>query len=328
MRRMNRKQRLITYILGTLPAVLGACAEEQPVLTIGAGGSLGNYYATGRAIARVVNDTQGTHGYLVEEQETTGSVENIDAVISGEAAFGIAQADRAYQAVNGVAEWADRGPQEELRAVFSLYDEAITVVATPDSAIRTTQDLIGKRVDIGHPDSGIRQNAIDTLDAAGIDWRSDIVAYEETPDERAAMYLRGELDAFFQTVGHPTTDIVFAVNSVPRARLVSLTNVEQLLSERPYYAPFRIPVDLYPGIENQSDVDTVGVRTVLLTSAQVPSEAVRAVTKAVLDNLEALGEYDPILTTFEKEDMLEGISAPLHPGAVSYFEEVGLLPSS
>ena len=146
----------------------------------------------------------------------------------------------------GLAEWMDRGPQEDLRAVFSLHIDSITVVATPESGIRTTDDLVGKRVDIGHPESGSRKNAIDALKAAGLDWQTDFEASENDPDVRATKYLDGELDAFFYTVGHPTLDIKFAVNSIPRARLIPLSNIDRMISQFTYYTRSTIPVALYP----------------------------------------------------------------------------------
>jgi TRAP transporter TAXI family solute receptor len=306
--------------------LLSSCSQETPVLSIGSGGMLGNYYSVAKAIARVVNQEQDAHGFRLQEEPTTGSVANIDALLAGDVAFGIAQADREYQAANGLADWKDRGRQKDLRAVFSLHTDSITVVATLASGIRTTRDLIGKRVDIGHPDSGSRQNAIDALDVAGIDWREDMIVYGDDPDDRSSKYLRGELDAFFHTVGHPTMDIRFAVNSLPRARLIPLSNIEKLLSTHPYYSRSVIPIGLYPDVENEVDVETVGVKAIFLTSAKIPDEIVYSITRAVFDDIESLGKFDPVLKTLSRTSMLEDVTVPLHSGALRYYEEAGLLP--
>jgi TRAP transporter TAXI family solute receptor len=322
-------ERMSTVGMAILVLLLpSSCSQETPVLSIGSGGTLGNYYAVARAIARVVNQEQDAHGFLLQQEATTGSVANIDAILAGDVAFGIAQADREYQAVNGLADWKDRGPQKDLRAVFSLYTDSITVVATLASGIRTTRDLVGKRVDIGHPDSGSRQNAIDALDVVGIDWRKDIVVSGDDPDERTSKYLRGELDAFFHTVGHPTLDINFAVNSLPRARLIPLSNIEELLSTHPYYSRAVIPIGLYPDVGNEDDVETIGVKAILLTSAAVPDEVVYAITRAVFDGIESVGKFEPVLKTLSRTSMLEDMTVPLHSGALRYYEEAGLVPAS
>ncbi len=305
-----------------------ACSQDREVLAVGSGGVLGNYTSVATAIARVVNRADEGRGVRLESAPTAGSIANINAVLSGEMAFGLAQADLQYEAVRGLGAWEHVGPRSELRAVFSLYTEAITVVATPGSGIRDTSDLPGKIIDIGHPDSGIRQSAVAVLSAAARDWHTRSTVFESSPDDRANMYLGGQLDAFFHVVGHPTTDITFAVNSVPRARLVPLAHVEELLAAHPYYVRSTIPVALYPGIENEADVETVGVKAVLLTSAAVPKEVVYTVAKAVCERIETLGEFDPVLRDLTIPDLLEGMIAPIHPGALDYYRDAGLQPGT
>lgn len=309
----------------SLILLLCGCSQEAPPLSIGSGGKLGNYYGVARAISMVVNEEQETQGFLVQQQATSGSVENIDGILAGDFAFGIAQADTVHQAVNGLSGGKGRGRQEDLRAVFSLHTDSVTVVATLASGIRTIQDLAGKRVDIGHPDSGSRQNAIDTLEAAGVNWQQDLTVYGDKPDDRASRYLRGELDAFFLTVGHPTMDIKFAVNSKPRARLIPVANFPELVLTHPYYSESVIPVGLYPGVLNGSDVETVGVKAIFLTSSRTPDEVVYAITRAVFEGIDSLASMEPVLKTLSKTSMLEGMTVPLHPGALRYYEEAGLL---
>ena len=258
-----------------------------------------------------------------------GSASNIDAIVAGNSDFGIAQADDQHRALNGLGEWKDKGPQMDLRSVFSLYTESVTFIAGGDSGIRSIDDLKGKRVDIGLSGSGTRQNAIDALDAAGIDWETDIDAHEEMLDVRLTMLMHSELDAFFYTVGHPNTDMKFATYSVRGARFIPLVNIEKILSTNPYYSKSFIPIDQYPLADNEKDVETIGVKAILLTSAGVSEEIVYAVTKAVFDDLESLAEYNLVLQTFGKENMLEGLTAPIHPGALRYYQEVGIqVPSS
>ncbi len=302
-----------------------SCSQEQErSLTIGTGGPGGNYQMTGLAIARLVNKNQEANGFRLQDIASSGSLANIDAIMAGDVEFGLAQADHQYQASNGLGEWEDNGPQKELRALFSLYSEAVTLVAGRDSGIISMQDLSGKRVDIGLPGSGSRHNALDALRAAGIDWKKDIEAHEAKLDDRLNMLMHSELDAFFHTVGHPSREIKFATYSVRGARLIPLANIEKIVSKNLYYSEALIPIALYPRADNKKDVETVGVKATLLTSAKVSYDIVYAVTKAVFDNLESLGKYDPVLQTVAKENMLDGLTAPIHPGALRYYKESGL----
>ena len=326
MKRMNYvKQILLVCQVLFLLLVIPSCSQEKSLLlTVGTGSPGGKYSVAGQTIARIVNKKQEVHGFRLQNEYSSGSVSNIDAIVAGDIEFGIAQADRQYQAFNGLAEWKGKGPQKDLRAVFSLYTESVTLVAGRDSGISAIHDLRGKRVDIGLPGSGTRQNAIDALDAAGIEWEKDIEVHEENMDVRLNMLVHSEIDAFFYTAGHPSKDIQFSTYSVRGARFIPLVNIENILSENPYYSESFIPIELYPLADNKKDVETIGVKATFLTSAKVPDEIVYAVTKAVFDDLESLGMHDPVLKTIRKENMLDGLTAPIHPGALKYYQEAGL----
>jgi hypothetical protein len=315
---------LISQVLFLLFVIPSCSQEKSQLLTIGTGGPGGNYSVAGQAIARIVNKNQEAHGFQLQDQYSSGSVSNIDAIVAGDIEFGIAQADSQYQAFNGLAEWKEKGPQKDLRAVFSLYTESVTLVAGRDSGIKAIHDLKGKRVDIGLPGSGTRQNAIDAFDAAGIEWEKDIEAHEEKLDERLNMLIHSKIDAFFHTVGHPSQDIKFATYSVRGARFIPLANIEKILSTNPYYSKSFIPIELYTSADNKKDVETIGVKATFITSSMVSDDIVYAVTKAVFDNLDSLGEYAPVLKNVRTENMLEGLTAPIHPGALRYYQEIGL----
>ena len=325
------KQTLLICQVLFLLLVIPSCSQEKskPLpLTVGTGAPWGSYYLTGLAISSIVNNKQEAGGFRLKELSSSGSVSNINAIVAGDIQFGIAQSDRQYQAFNGLAEWKEKGPQKDLRAVFSLYTESVTLVAARNSDITAIHDLRGKRVDIGLPGSGTRQNAIDVLDAAGIEWEKDMVVYEEKLDDRIRMLTHGSVDAFFHTVGHPSQDIKSATFSVRGVRFIPLVNIDKILSENPYYSQSFIPAELYPFADNKKNVETIGVKATFLTSAKVPDDIVYAVTKAVFDDLESLGDYDHVLKHFvrtvRKEDMINGLTAPIHPGALRFYQEIGL----
>ncbi len=295
-------------------------------VTIGTGGVTGVYYPTGGAISRMVNAKQDEYNIRATVESTGGSVFNINAVLSGDLEFGIAQSDRQFQAINGLAEWEDLGEQEKLRSVFSIHPESITLIASVESGIETVQDLEGKRVNIGNPGSGQLQNSRDVLDAVGIS-EEDINAEQVPAPEAPGLLQDGRIDAFFYTVGHPNGNITEATSGRTKVRLVSIEGggISDLLAEKPYYAPSVIPSSLYPQAQNSGDVSTIGVKATLVTSADVSEEAVYAITKEVFENFEEFKSLHPAYQVLTKESMLQGLSAPLHPGAVRYYEEAGLI---
>jgi len=319
------KQGLFFCLIVSLTLLISSCSkDENPSYSIGTGSVTGSYQDIGIAIARIANKDKIINGFQLEDKISSGSVSNINAIAAGEAQFGIAQADDQYLAAKGLGEWKDKGPQRDLRAIFSIYVESITLVAGGDTDIRSVNDLKGKIVDIGIPGSGTRRNAIDALRAAGIDWNKDIQMHGESLDNRLAMFMKGELDAFFFTVGHPNKDVKFSTFSVRGARIIPLTNIDSLISENPYYSRSLIPSALYPMANSTGDIETIGVNATLLTSTKVSDDVVYAVTKTIFENLESLTDLNAEFSALRGNNFLEGLTAPIHPGALKYYKETGV----
>ncbi len=324
-------------LLMSFPLLPGCGSEEQKasapaapeapkttLVTIGTGGITGVYYPTGGAIAKIVNQKKDHYGIRCTVESTPGSVFNVNAVMEGDLQFGVVQSDRQYQAINGLAEWKDKGKQADLRAVFSVHPESVSLVAAVDAGINSILNLKGKRVNIGNPGSGQRQNAIDALEAVGIDYKSDLNAESINAAEAPGLLQDGRIDAFFYTVGHPSGAIREATTGARKVRFASITGIDALLGKYPYYAKSVIPAKLYPGAVNAGDVETFGVKATLITSAKTADDVVYAVTKEVFDNFEELKSLHPAYAVITKESMLEGLSAEIHPGAMRYFNEAGL----
>jgi TRAP transporter TAXI family solute receptor len=301
-------------------------AEAKTIfVTIGTGGITGVYYPTGGAIAKMVNKKRKEYGIRATVESTGGSVFNINAIMSGDLDFGVAQSDRQYQAVQGIADWKDKGPQKDLRAVFSIHPETVDLIAAVDANINTLADLKGKRVNIGNIGSGYRKNAIDALEANGLDFNKDFHAESLKAAEAPGLIQDGRLDAAFYTVGHPSGYYKEATAGVRKVKFVPIENIDSLLAKYPYYAKaVTLVTKFYPGAKNDADVPTFGVKATFVTSAKVPDNVVYAIVKEVFDNFESFKKLHPAYAGLTKQNMLEGLSAPFHPGALKYYKEVGL----
>ena len=325
---MSRKTIILALIiLIASPLIVFAGGQvENKFVTIGTGGVTGVYYPTGGAISRMVNAKYDEYGIKATVESTGGSVYNINAVLSGDLDFGIAQSDRQFQAVNGMAEWQDAGAQADLRSVFSIHPESITLIASTESGINSVADLKGKRVNIGNPGSGQLQNSKDVLAAAGLS-ETDIQAEGVKAVEAPGLLNDGRIDAFFYTVGHPNGNIKEATAGRVKVMIVPIDgSVSKNMTDKyPYYAESLIPVKEYPMAANTADIASVGVKATLVTSAAISDDVVYAITKEVFDNFEDFKKLHPAYQVLTKESMLKGMSAPVHPGALKYYEEAGLV---
>jgi TRAP transporter TAXI family solute receptor len=322
---MRKKLIFAFAAMTTLMLLMSPVHAKRTFVTIGTGGITGVYYPTGGAIAKMVNQKKKEYGIRATVESTGGSVFNVNAVMNGDLEFGIVQSDRQYQAINGIAEWEEKGPQKDLRAVFSIHPESVTLVAAVDSGVKDIRDLKGKSVNIGNPGSGQRQNSIDALEAVGIDVEKDIHAESVKASEAPGLLQDGRIDAFFYTVGHPNGAIKEATSGARKVRFVTISGIEKLLAQYPYYTKSTIPIAQYPGAQNETDTETFGVKATLVTSANVPDDVVYAITKEVFDNLEDFKKLHPAYSQLTRESLLEGLSAPIHPGAMKYYQEAGLM---
>lgn len=301
-------------------------AAEQTFVTIGTGGVTGVYYPAGGAICRLLNQGRKEHGIRCSVESTGGSVYNINTIRAGELDFGVAQSDWQYHAYHGSSVFADAGPFEDLRAVFSMHPEPMTLVVRSDAGIDSYADLKGKRVNIGNPGSGARATVDVMLKESGIDPQKDFsVAAELAAAEQAGALCDNKVDAIFFSVGHPSGTIKEATTACD-SKLVDITGpgIEKMVDENAFYSWATIPGGMYRGTD--SDVKTFGVRATLVTSAKVPDEAVYELVKSVFENFDSFKKLHPAFANLTKEEMVSAsLSAPLHPGAAKYYKEVGLI---
>ncbi|OJJ09453.1 C4-dicarboxylate ABC transporter substrate-binding protein [Alphaproteobacteria bacterium AO1-B] len=316
------KLNLAGAVLATSIAFTGAAAAEE-FITIGTGGVTGVYYPTGGAICRLVNRDRKDHGIRCSVESTGGSVYNINTIREGELEFGVAQSDWQFHAYNGTSKFEDKGPFEELRAVFSVHPEPFTVVARADSGIKTFDDLKGKRVNIGNPGSGQRGTMEVLMEAKG--WTADdfALATELKAAEQSAALCDNQIDAMVYTVGHPSGSIQEATTACDSVLVtVGGDAVDKLVANNSYYRTATIPGGMYRG--NDADTGTFGVGATFVTSSNVSEDTVYTLVKSVFENFDAFKKLHPAFANLKPEEMAQdGLSAPLHPGAAKYYKEKG-----
>lgn len=326
---MQRMKSKLTTGLATLGLVMAggmaSTASAQDFISIGTGGVTGVYYPAGGAICRLMNAerTSGaSHGIRCGVESTGGSVFNINTIRAGELDFGVAQSDVQHNAYNGEVQF-EGDAFDDLRAVFKLHGEPLTVVARGDSGVDHIDDLEGMRFNVGNPGSGQRA----TLEQLLANQGKDFGVYSEAADlpaaQMAAAMCDNQVDAIAYVVGHPSGAIQEATTSCP-GQLVNVVGpaVDALIDKFPYFAEATIPGGMYNG--NPDDTTTFGVAATLVTSADVDNDVVYHLVRAVFENLDSFRGLHPAFESLKAEGMISsGLSAPLHPGAVKYYEEQG-----
>ncbi|MGE4219566.1 MAG: TAXI family TRAP transporter solute-binding subunit [Alphaproteobacteria bacterium] len=306
-----------------------AHAADRRLINIGTGGPTGVYFAAGNAICRMIHKegTQGAkdarqHGIRCSAPSTGGSTFNIDRVAEGELDFGIAQSDWQYNSYNGVLPDQVK-PFKDLRSVFAIHPEPFQVIVGANSGIRSFSDLKSKKVNIGNAGSGQRGTMEVLMEAYGLTTRDFSLTTELSSTEQARALCEGKIDAFGYTVGVPNAGVAVATDSCG-ARIIGLNSpIEKgLVAKNPYYAFATIPAGTYRTTD--ADIVTFGVVATLVTSAGQSEDVVYEVVRSVMENIEDFRKLHAAFAHLDPKRMVkDGLSAPLHPGAIRYYKEKG-----
>jgi len=316
----------VLFLFGCSLFLISAPAQaEQTFVTIGTGGVTGVYYPTGGSICRLVNKGRKVHGIRCSVESTGGSVYNLNTIAAGELDMGVAQSDWQYHAYYGTSKFKNKGANKKLRAVFSVHPEPFTVVARADSGIKHFNDLKGKRVNIGNPGSGQRGTMEVVMKALGWTKADFKLASELKSAEQSKALCDNKIDAMVFTVGHPSGSIKEATTTC-NSIIVPVTGpaIDKLVADNDYYRTATIPGGMYRG--TATDTQTFGVGATFVSSTNVSEDIIYQVVKAVFENFDTFKKLHPAFKVLKKEQMIkDGLSAPLHDGAVKYYKEAGLM---
>lgn len=293
-----------------------SAAERVKRLRFGVAGEGGVYHNFGKQFAALENETSnGT----IELRTTAGSAANLRLLTGEYLQLAIAQADLAQDAYNQTGIFAEEEDIRGFGAVAALYTEACQVIVRADSDIQSIEDLQGKTVSIGAEESGSEQNALQILSAYGLNDRlvdTINLNYTDAADQLKA----GKIDAIVITVGTPSP-VVTELAGECRLLNVDGTAAQRLLSSYNAYREVTIPAGTYPG--QDADVQTVGVKAVLLASDSLPAKQVQQLTELLFSSREALEEQLGLALDPET-DAVEGVGIPFHAGAAAWYKQAGI----
>jgi len=293
-----------------------ACAAKNYV-SIATGGTSGTYFPIGGAIAQTV-----TKGSDIQATAETGnaSVANINLVSKEEIEIAFVQNDIAYWAFNGQQMFKQAMPN--IRAVAALYPEHIQLIIAKNSGITDLKSLKGKRIGVGAPGSGTEGDAKAIFSIAGItydDMKVDFLDFGAT----TSRFKDNQIDAGFVVAGYPTASVMdLALTKDIDMFSFDEAFLKQLSEKHPYFVASSIPAKTYKGIDR--DVSTCAVMAILVTHDKMPEDVIYQFTKAMFENIGDIHASHAKGKEISLATALDGLTAPLHPGAAKYYKEKGM----
>ena len=319
---MNKKKKLTAVIAMFVMAamLLTGCGKDR--MMFGTGGSAGTYYSYGGVIAQYITNYAGVR---VTAVSSGGSKANIQSIQDGDFQLGFTQSDVMAYAWEGTKAFEKDGGTQDFRVLGGLYAETVQLI-TMDENITSVEDLRGKSVSIGEAGSGVYFNAIDVLSAADITLDDIKPQYQSFEASKEALK-DGMIQAAFIVAGAPTT----AITELATTNGVHIINIDgefrdKILEACPYYSPYQIPADTYPG--QTEAIETITVKATVIVSAYLDDETVYNITAAIFDNAEDIAIENAKGRELSIENATEGMAAPFHPGAARYYAEHGIIVDS
>jgi TRAP transporter TAXI family solute receptor len=294
-------------------------ARAQAFINVLTGGTSGVYYPLGVAIGKIYSDK--IPGVKTQVQATKASVENLILLQQGRGELAFALGDSLKAAWEGDEEAGFKNKMDKLRTIGAIYPNYIQIVATLDSGIKTLADLRGKSLSVGAPKSGTELNSRAILAAAGLSYK-DIGKVEYLPFAESVDLMKNrQLDATLQSAGLG----VASLRDLSTSTDINVVSVPKEVVDKlgPPFMPVLIPANTYAG--QDKDVPTAAVINYLVTSSAVSDDLAYQMTKLIFEQLPELANSHAAGKEIKLENAAMESPVPLHPGAIRYYKEKGLI---
>ena len=305
----------------TAPAEVVYGDTTFTTVKVGTGGTTGTYYAFAGASTQLLK----TDAYGFEVVSTGGSQANIEGIDDGDYHMATVQNDVMNYAYNGTNGF--NAPIRTFSAIACIYPEVCQLIATEASGIKSVADLKGKNVAIGDAGSGVFYNATQILAAAGIDYEKDIKATFASFSDSATALKDGAIDAAFITAGTPTTAITELATST-KVVAVELGDdvIAKLMNDFPFYTKYEMTSADYGFITDK--VNTVAIMATYVVTNEMSEAQAYEITKNLWENAD-MATCHAKAAQMDIKTTVNGIGdVPLHPGALKYYVEKGIVEAN
>ncbi|WP_298366031.1 TAXI family TRAP transporter solute-binding subunit [uncultured Bradyrhizobium sp.] len=311
--------RLMAAAIVAASVLSAPVAQAQQFINVLTGGTSGVYYPLGVAIGKIYGDK--IPDVKTQVQATKASVENLVLLQQGRGEIAFTLGDSLKAAWEGDAEAGFKNKLDKLRTIGAIYPNYIQIVATAESGIKTLADLKGKSLSVGAPKSGTELNSRAILAAAGMSYK-DLGKVEYLPFAESVDLMKNrQLNATLQSAGLG----VASLKDLSTSSEITVVAVPKETVDKigPPFVSVIIPANTYTG--QDKDVPTAAVVNYLVTSSAVSDDLAYQMTKLVYESLPELANAHAAGKEIKLATAATGSPVPLHPGAIRYYKEKGLI---
>lgn len=325
MKKNNYHLPLVKTIVVTIVSVFVFCSNSHAAKRIVfSGGPAGGTFQVVANAVQVYGPVKNFKDIKVKAQSSAGSVENLRKTNKGRAHFSVVYSGHVYLGRNGKLK-NDTRKYENVMAVAYLYGAPAQLVVRAGSGIESTKDLIGKKVGVGNAGSGAFANCELFFTHMGI-WdkiERNAMGYNDA----ASAFGNNQLDAFWLFTAFPSGAVIMAAqtNDVALVNLDRDAEQSGFYKSYPYFTKLSIPASTYKGVDYSSP--SFQDSALWVANAKVSQDIVYKMLSVIFTQ-EGLAHMARQKKTFKEmsvEKGVNGIVTPLHPGAIRFWKEKGVL---
>jgi hypothetical protein len=287
-------------------------------VSIGTGGTGGIYYPYGGGVAEIWS--KYVPGVKAVAEVTGASVENVKLAHKGETVVGEVMGDVAVAGYKGTSKF--KGKKHDILAMAIMYPNLLQIATLKSSGITNIEQVKGRSISTGSPGSGTNFMTEAVLKALGInkgDYKDSRLSFTES-----ANALRdGTIEVGAWSVG-PGTSSILDLATTHDIHIIAFTpeQVEKILAANITYSAVDLAGGVYRGVDTA--VPTIGVWNVMICQANLKTELVYNLAKALFENNDYLLKIHPSAAYTTPENAVKYSPVPLHPGTIKYLKEKGV----
>ncbi|BFM49098.1 TAXI family TRAP transporter solute-binding subunit [Marinomonas sp. THO17] len=209
-----------------------------------------------------------------------------------------------------------------VRGLFTIPGSYFHAITRADSGIESWPEAKGKRVFIGPP-AGVANTQISSLAAAGglpigeydpikAPWGAAVQSFQD-----------GQFDVFVGTFSLGSQAVAELSLSNP-IRILGIPGEKMVPPESLGMQSAEIPANTYPGQVNETSVLTWQSIMMMAVNKDLSDDIAYTLTKTFIENRGALADSNALFNDILTTDFFVGVNAPLHPGAIRYYQEAGI----
>ena len=288
----------------------------------------GTYYPVGVAIGTLISiKLAPKDGITATAINSAGSAENVQMLKNRECDLAILQGLYGMEAYNGKGSYAGQ-PMKGMYGITMLWQNVEHfALLTKYAKTNTIMDLKGlhEKFSIGKRGSGTEGSGRVILGNLGIEPDKDFITEYLGYNPSVDAMQDGRIVGANIPAGVPVSAItqMYAMLG-DKATVLNFTDeqMNKVNGDIELWTRFVIPPETYPGQKNP--INTIAQPNLLVASSDLDEETVYKITKTIYENLPFLNNIHAATKAMSLQKAIAGMPMPLHPGAIKYYEEVGI----